>query len=349
MKKKILKKAFTRDLSLYFCCIWHKASTDKLKGFINDGRKNLLYIKKNNYSPVDVWQDPNDSTRIIDRIINLIKKDEKFIKNIMAISENEWNFLSRYFLKNEEIKNTNELKKFSKHLEKWIALMMINFVITDSREKIRANNKIAVNTYRKKAQEFVYSGNELFVNFFNKAFPKYKKISTYITPREAFLLSDNKLCAATLKKINKRKNGYAMLNGKLLDYDQINIQLNKKGLILEKEAVKSDLKIIKGNIANKGKVKGTAKIVMIRKEFDKFKKGDVLVASMTTPEYLPIMKIASAFVTDEGGIMCHAAIVSRELKKPCVIGTKIATQALKDGDKVEVDANKGIVKIIKKA
>ena len=61
------------------------------------------------------------------------------------------------------------------------------------------------------------------------------------------------------------------------------------------------------------------------------------------------MKRASAIVTDEGGITCHAAIIARELKVPCVIGTKIATQVLNDGDLVEVNANQGIVKILKKA
>ena len=59
-----------------------------------------------------------------------------------------------------------------------------------------------------------------------------------------------------------------------------------------------------------------------------------------------LMKKAAAFVTDGGGILCHAAIMARELKKPCVIGTKIATQVLKDGDLVEVDADKGIVRKI---
>lgn len=69
---------------------------------------------------------------------------------------------------------------------------------------------------------------------------------------------------------------------------------------------------------------------------------------MTLPDLLPAMKKASAFVTDEGGVMCHAAIIARELKKPCIIGTRIATQFLKDGDLVEVDAEKGIVKILKR-
>ena len=60
------------------------------------------------------------------------------------------------------------------------------------------------------------------------------------------------------------------------------------------------------------------------------------------------MKKASAIITDEGGIICHAAIASRELKKPCIIGTKIATKILKDGDLVEVDADNGIVGILGK-
>jgi len=70
---------------------------------------------------------------------------------------------------------------------------------------------------------------------------------------------------------------------------------------------------------------------------------------MTTPDFMPAMQKAAAFVTDEGGITCHAGIVARELKKPCVIGTKIATQVFKDGDLVEVDAGQGTVRIIERA
>ncbi len=70
---------------------------------------------------------------------------------------------------------------------------------------------------------------------------------------------------------------------------------------------------------------------------------------MTTPEYVPAMRKSMAIVTDEGGVTCHAAIVSRELGKPCIIGTGNGTKVLKDGDIVEVDANEGIITIIKKA
>ena len=90
----------------------------------------------------------------------------------------------------------------------------------------------------------------------------------------------------------------------------------------------------------------------MKKEYAKFllkkvEEGDILVTNQTTPEYMPLMKKASAFVTDQGGITCHAAIIAREMKKPCIIGTKIATKFLHDGDLVEVDANKGVVKILK--
>ncbi len=89
------------------------------------------------------------------------------------------------------------------------------------------------------------------------------------------------------------------------------------------------------------------KIVLSSTDFAKFNKGDILVASMTRPEYVPVMKKAKAIITDEGGITCHAAIVSRELNIPCIIGTKNATRILQDGDEVEVDANNGTIKIIK--
>ncbi len=102
----------------------------------------------------------------------------------------------------------------------------------------------------------------------------------------------------------------------------------------------------RGFAASLGKAYGRVKVVMSNEDAKKVEKGDVLVIPMTRPEHVPYMKLASAIVTDDGGITCHAAIVSRELGKPCVIGTKIATQIFKDGDMVEVNANHGIVRKI---
>lgn len=106
---------------------------------------------------------------------------------------------------------------------------------------------------------------------------------------------------------------------------------------------------LEGNVASPGYARGTAKIVHDETELGKVKQGDVLVAYMTKPSYIPAMDLASAIVTNEGGVTCHAAIVSREMNKPCVIGTKIATHVINDGDEIEVDARKGKVKILTKA
>lgn len=112
------------------------------------------------------------------------------------------------------------------------------------------------------------------------------------------------------------------------------------------EEIDDNITEIKGQIAFKGKIRGRVKILRKMEDLKDFKEGEIIVASMTDPRYLPAMKKAGAIITDEGGITCHAAIIAREMKKPCVIGTKVATKLLKDGDKVEVDANNGIIKKI---
>ena len=115
---------------------------------------------------------------------------------------------------------------------------------------------------------------------------------------------------------------------------------------LENKQKFDEINYFHGQSAATGKAKGIVKIINAAKDLPKMKPGNVLVSQMTNPDLVPAMKQASAIITDLGGITCHAAIVSRELKIPCVIGTKIATQALKDGDEVIVDADQGEVRKI---
>lgn len=121
---------------------------------------------------------------------------------------------------------------------------------------------------------------------------------------------------------------------------------NKYFSQLERQNKAISSKEIKGVCASPGEVIGIVKVCRGESEIGKMKEGDILVACMTQPEFLPAMKKAKAIITDEGGLTCHAAIIARELGIPCVIGTKIATQVLKDGDEVEVDANHGVVTIL---
>ena len=153
-------------------------------------------------------------------------------------------------------------------------------------------------------------------------------------------------------KINKRKNEYVFicLNGIYKVIDDIKKIREIKDFFKDKKIAIIDSNEIKGSVAYKvkGRIKGRVKIVKNPKKKINIRKGTILVAIQTTPDFIPIIKKFSAIVVDEGGITSHAAIISREFRIPCIIGTKIATRTLKDKDLVEVDTNKGIVKIIEK-
>ncbi|KKS53152.1 MAG: Phosphoenolpyruvate synthase/pyruvate phosphate dikinase [Candidatus Magasanikbacteria bacterium GW2011_GWD2_43_18] len=124
--------------------------------------------------------------------------------------------------------------------------------------------------------------------------------------------------------------------------------LSRVHLSEKEKHIDENVKEFSGQTAVLGKATGTVKIVNVIEDIQKMNVGDILVSEMTIPEIVPAMKKAAAIVTNQGGIVCHAAIISRELGKPCIIGTKIATHVLKDGDMVEVDADNGKIHIIEK-
>ncbi len=101
--------------------------------------------------------------------------------------------------------------------------------------------------------------------------------------------------------------------------------------------------VLRGFGASPGVAMGSVRILRGAAEMEKLKPGEVLVTAMTTPDMVPAMSQAAAIVTDEGGMTCHAAIVSRELGVPCVVGTREATTVLKDGLEVTVDGKTGVV------
>lgn len=111
-------------------------------------------------------------------------------------------------------------------------------------------------------------------------------------------------------------------------------------------ATSNTTNVIHGQTASQGYAKGVARIVLDQSQFDRFQEGEILVTGMTRPEFVPLMKKAAAIVTNEGGVTCHAAIVSRELGKPCIIGTKNATTFIPDGAMIEVRANHGTVRVL---
>jgi len=151
-------------------------------------------------------------------------------------------------------------------------------------------------------------------------------------------------------EIKKRKNAYLLISKNDKKIFISGYDANKLISYLSRDYNNK----IKGLSASYGFIEVKVKIINFTdiKKFNKsvteFKVGDIIVSGMTQPNIMPIISKAAAIITDQGGLTSHAAIISREFNIPCIVGTKIATQVLRDGDLIEVDANKGIVKILKR-
>lgn len=148
--------------------------------------------------------------------------------------------------------------------------------------------------------------------------------------------------------LERLNNGYAYLIAPHGSYLVIGDEIDKlHNLVVPFQKRMKEIKVIKGVAAFTGRVRGIARVILDSQDAHELRSQEVLVTAMTNPKFVPAMKKSAAIITNEGGILCHAAIMSREFRKPCIIGTKVATDIIKTGDLVEVDANKGVVKIIK--
>lgn len=105
-------------------------------------------------------------------------------------------------------------------------------------------------------------------------------------------------------------------------------------------------KIIAGISASKGKAKGRVKIILKGEDYKKFEKGDIIVTNLTIPEHAVYIREAGAVILEQGGVTSHFAKKARELKKPCLVNVGAATKILKDNDLVEVNADKGEIKVL---
>ena len=158
----------------------------------------------------------------------------------------------------------------------------------------------------------------------------------------------------------------ALLLGESVDLDKVRKRAEKSivmafdGVVHVLESDDADLferkyltfenrgkKEFKGRVASKGHAKGMAKVVLGGADFHKLEQGNILVVANTSPDFVPIMRKAAAIVAEEGGLTSHVSVVSREFGIPCVVGISHITDFIKDGDVVEVDAERGIVKILK--
>lgn len=238
----------------------------------------------------------------------------------------------------EKALSRHELPSFIDSIsELWIWLDGVWWMI-EHRDKHHLDAKKLLET-RKYTEYFAPGLIATIRNTFKSLMPDYEMYADVITIEEALGKRE-----VNTERLNQRVSGAVYANGKLFkSMDEVQKVYNLRLL----HSAPPDNGVLKGQTAYPGNVKGIARIIKSRDDMSKFKQGDVIVSPTTTPDFLPVMRISAAIVSEHGGIICHAAITSRELKIPCVVGVRGATKILKDGDMVEVDANKGFVKILK--
>lgn len=185
-------------------------------------------------------------------------------------------------------------------------------------------------------------------NLFEMLSKKYsikdiKEIKNYSFEEIINLISKNEKVKEEI--LQARKKRYVMIGG-----------LQKPLILYGKDAdsyesqhlkINTSISILKGRTACKGNAKGKAIIVLGHKHFNLINNGDIIVVRNTSPDYTPILKKVSAVIAEDGGLTAHVSVISRELNIPCIVGVQHATSIITNGDMLEVDADNGIIKILK--
>ena len=335
----VLSKVFSREKTLFYFSMWNDSDRRGWKKFLGHDVGHNIFLIPPPGRRGSVWYSQKELADIDILLKQKIKDDPDIISRLTGVLDTNWKVLFPYLSDEKKLKSIEEFKKYYDHLVEWWSAMNTAFSIPDMEDMDENIRKIFL-SYRVESEKYTEKMNKVLIAFWKGHFPKFAELTFCIAPSEVEKFSEN---TKLISEIDERKNGCVMLDGKIFPLQHLNALLTKNNVALE-EISTDDVEEIRGTPTYQGRVQGQVKKILSLSDMDSFKSGDVLVTEMTNPDYLPIMKIASAVVTDEGGATCHAAIASRELKIPCVVGTKIATHVLQDGDIVDVDAIQGIIK-----
>jgi phosphohistidine swiveling domain-containing protein len=290
---------------------------------------------------IEVWNNNKAIMWLKDKVLEKNKSDPSFLKNVEQSYEKVCGLLKSAWLKGY-CETQKELSEFIKNsFEANLYFVLWYYPAMDKRTPKEL-----------KAKAFALREKDTFFDDTDRVIRNsIKRLWSELDGFDAELLSAEIQSSKMppLNELKKRKVSCVMIPG--IFFDAVTLEefsKANKNFIFQKETALEGTLELKGSVAFDGKVNGRVKLLRTKDKVNEVMEGEVLIAAMTVPDFLPAMKKAVAFVTDEGGIICHAAITARELKKPCIVGTKFATQIFKDGDIVEVDAECRTVRLIKK-
>ncbi len=336
---------FSRECVMATLQAWYLSENEKFLEHVqyNSPKKSYMFFEYTN-SLARNYIDMNLVRSIYDFSLRMTLDDPEYFNHIEKSFWRKLKLISPYINGKKDIQTKEDFKTlFDNVTEVWgaytISYWFSYYENQDMPEDIfQRSEKI-----RLKIETIIEDCNIIFTkglrNIFGK---KYIEEYKYLTIEE--LISGEIPSKDDLKQRSK----FIIYSNGIQYHKSLANFLSKEGKCIEKIPY-NEKEGLRGQTAYQGRVHGIVKVCLTSEEMGKVQEGDVVVSAMTTPNFLSAIKLSSAIITDEGGITCHAAIIAREMKKPCIIGTKIATQVLKDGDEVEVDADEGVVRVLKRA
>lgn len=329
-------KTYTRENCLIAFQIWEEQSRLLGEKFgakmpptifdVYDGVANI-------YADTDAWDHYSNI------IANKSNSDQKFVPETMIWYGENLDKLEKIW-NNKKLSSAEDLiNLFDLASWAWVGLS-VSYVLPDLKDVSKEDQDLGM-ALRKRSADFLELTDHVIQDTLRSLYPNLGELVKYIAIEE--IKNNSSIPSAEILK--ERQKHYIYFNFKIFTSKNVSDLIKENDIDIQEEKIPADIKELSGQIAMTGKVSGPVRILYKKSDIPNLKDGEVLVTAMTTPDYLPAMHKAIAFITDEGGITCHAAIVAREIGKPCIIGTKFATHVLHDGDYVEVDADNGTISI----
>ncbi len=333
-------KTYTRDYSIIIEQAWLHFIEQDIKKFGWESPHSYPTIFYINDGTIEIWENEAALEWLIGRLLEENKAGSTFFNTAIERYQVQLNSLKLYWGKGF----TADVEELSCMInlifESMAGFFVMYFSSIDQRTPLYIKEK--ANALRE--QDSYFGSNTTFIR--KSLIALYPELEGY----EATILRNeikNPPSKGVLKERKKHSIVYDISVVETVSLDEFAQKNPTFHFVIETPPVDSK-EIIQGSVGSAGYAKGVVRILKRRDQISSVVDGEIVVSPMTTPDFLPAMQKGAAIITDEGGIMCHAAIVAREMGKPCIIGTKFATRVLHDGDMVEVDADNGIVRIIKR-
>lgn len=356
-----LEKSLCRPANVAMMIVYDIGYSDTTTEILGYGFKNMVsYIKDGALIEYRALAELKGFKDTLDIVFADEERTNKILENFKATYTNMQNCIQQSKkISFEPTAVISLIDSFSDSFKRaWAPTMLCQwFPLWVDKKKLSEKDKKRVEELivarHTRDMSFVYS-QQFFDNIFKLINKNVKNCGNLevASTNELKKIIKSKKCSDDIKnKLKERDSGCVIFQKEVYPipkFADLAIFLKKYNVELPDAEKKLELENFKGNPASPGKIQGKVRFLYSKSDMLALQKGEIVVSPMTSSYFDPVLPKAAAIVTDEGGITCHAAIISRELGIPSIIGTKVATKTLNVGDLIEVDADKGIVTILKR-